>query len=54
MLSWKNSDKTEHLQKAMKIYKIIWDFEPKLIEDNYKEIANMYPQTGAVLKQKFL
>lgn len=54
LMQGKISDATDHLKKAMKIYEIIWDSEPELIEDKYEEIAKMYPQAGIGLAQKLL
>ena len=50
----KISDATEHFKKAMKIYEMVLDSEPELIEDKYEEIAKMYPQAGIELAQRFL
>lgn len=48
------SDATEHFKKTMKIYEIIWNAEPELIEAKYQEIGKMYPQAGIALAQRFI
>lgn len=54
LIQGKNSDATDYLKKAMKIYEIIWDSEPELIEDKYQEIGLMYPQAGIGLARELL
>ena len=43
-----------HFKKALKIYEDIWSDEPKLIEEKYQEIHELYPQVGIALARSLL
>ena len=43
-----------HFKKALKIYEDIWADEPKLIEEKYQKIQELYPQAGITLAKSIL
>ena len=43
-----------HFKKALKIYEDIWSDEPKLIEEKYQEIHELYPHVGIALARSLL
>ena len=45
---------TSHFQKAMEIYKTVFEFEPELIEEKKQAILETYAQAGVHLGRQLL
>ena len=45
---------TEYLKQEMQIYTELWKDAPEKPEAKYQEIANLYPQVGFEIAQRFL
>lgn len=50
----KISEGTEYLKQEMQIYTELWKHAPEKPEAKYQEIANLYPQVGFEIAQRFL
>ena len=50
----KISEGTEYLKQEMQIYTELWKDTPEKPEAKYQEIANLYPQVGFEIAQRFL
>ena len=50
----KISEGTEYLKQEMQLYTELWKDTPEKLETKYQEIANLYPQVGLEIAQRFL